>query len=354
MKGIIFLLAVGFLVLVSCSDVKQTIMESFKNSPPKDLFKVFHYVFEKKYELNSEEGVRRYRIFKENLKKIEEVNSQDLPYKFGVNQFADLTNEEFRTFYLMNPIKKMRMSADNIRFLSEEGYFDSHADEDSSEGPLVQLTPLDHSSLYLGARDQGGCGSCWTYATTGVVEGAVSKKTGVKAYLSTQQLVDCDTGNYGCNGGNYFPSFTYVKANGIVNDSAYPYKAVQGSCKIPTTAVRTKITAFNFCTNYSSTTSQRCTVDKVYALLTNGPVAVGIDGNAIGYYTSGIFVGACSEDNHAVILVGYGLTSSGSEYWIVRNSWGTSWGMQGYIRIARNDKNVNSCYVNNEAYGVTV
>ena len=173
-------------------------------------------------------------------------------------------------------------------------------------------------------------------------------------YLSTQQLVDCDTNNGGCNGGNYSWAFTYVKNTGVVDDSAYPYKAAKNTCSIPSLSTRQKIKSYNYCTNYSNYSTRYCTESKVFANLALGATAVGIDGNILAYYESGVFDATCSEDNHAVILVGYGVSEFGSEFFKIRNSWGTDWGESGYVRIARNDSNNHSCFVTNESYTITL
>jgi hypothetical protein len=351
--------------LISCSvDVKKTIMDSFMNAPKKEMFKVFHFLFEKKYELNSEEALRKYKVFKSNMKIIEETNSKDLPYKFGVNQFTDLTPEEFKSMYLMDPNKKKNMLHDTINNLrSDEGsadYFDLNADRDDDIVQTVKTdeiinlgayTPLDWRSLFLLPRDQGECGSCWSFAITGVVEAMHARKSGVRAYLSTQQLVDCDSNNGGCNGGDFYYASNYVKSKGIMREADYKYTASKGTCKYTTRKPLRRILSYQFCSNYWGT--NRCSPDKVYSLLRNGPLMVGIDGGqGLQYYSSGIFTATCSEDNHAVILAGYGV-ENGTEYWLVRNSWSPSWGESGYVRVKRNDTS-NSCFVTNEAYGITV
>jgi C1A family cysteine protease len=314
MKGIqLFKSIIGLLVLltiVSCSvDVKRAILDTFKNAPKKEMFKVFHFLFEKKYELNSEEAIKRYKIFKSNMKIIEETNAKNLKYKFGVNQFTDLTPEEFKRKYLMDAKMKKGMLTETIKNLrSEEGspdYFDLNADrEDEKVEESIDFgafTPVDWRKLFLAPRDQGACGSCWTFATTAAVEAAYALKSNVKEYLSTQQMVDCDTANYGCNGGNYTPAVNYVKLKGLMRDVDYPYKAIKSKCRYTTTKPNKKIISYNYCSNYST---KSCTTNFVYGLLAKGPLMVGVDGTVIQYYESGIFTEACEEDNHAVVLVG--------------------------------------------------
>ena len=122
-------------------------------------------------------------------------------------------------------------------------------------------------------------------------------------------------------------------------------------CKYNQALAGTKIVGFSFCSNYSSRWQSKCSVDKVYNLLSSGPLSVGIDASpeAFIYYESGIFDAPCSVNNHAVILVGYG-TVNGKAYWIIRNSWSNQWGENGNVRVARNDDNKSSCFVTAEAW----
>ena len=364
MKAVkLIILSLTMLSMASCStEIQRAIMKNFEQKPTKEFFKVFHFVHEKEYELNSEEGIKRYKNFKANIKIIKETNAKNLSYTLGVNKFADMTVEEFKQKFLQNPEAKKKDMMNTIRNLREEGFFDKFADEDDEKlfdhneerATVGAFTPIDWTSSFGSPRDQGACGSCWTFAATGVLESYRNRKNAnIGSYLSTQQLVDCDTSNNGCNGGDFYYAFTYIKNNGIVDESSYKYKAAVGTCSIPSTAARTKISRFSFCSNYWSYTTYQCTEDKSYATLTKGPSAVGIDGSAIMFYESGIFSDACSEDNHAVIMVGYGI-ENGVEFYKIRNSWSSSWGENGYIRIARNKSNVNSCYVTNESYTVTL
>ena len=250
--------------LISCSeDVKTTIMDSFMNAPKKEMFKVFHFLFEKTYELNSEEALKKYKVFKSNLKIIEETNAQDLPYKLGVNQFADLTPEEFKSMYHMDPDQKKTMLTDTIKNLrSDEGsadYFDLNADREEESVQSVKTdeiinqgayTPIDWRSLFAPVTRKGSCGSRWVYGTTGVVEAMHAKKSGVKKTLSNQQLVDCVSWDTGCSAGSYEPALKYILKNGLMNEVDYPYKGVKETCKMNTTKPLSKILSYQFCSNW--------------------------------------------------------------------------------------------------------
>ena len=261
-----------------------------------------------------------------------------------------MTPEEFKENYLMNPEIRKTMLTKTIRYLRDSGDFDfdKYADEEDSD--FTAFTPIDWRKLLKVPRDQGNCGSCWTFATAGVVEGAVAKKYGKNDYLSTQELVDCDKRNNGCNGGIFDGAFAYAVKSGLSLEVNYPYKGKQGICKVPASKTKYRLASFTYCSNYTS--DKMCTEEIAYKNLSKGPTAVGIDGSVIQLYKSGIFSGGCEEDNHAVVVVGWG-SSFGQEYWIVRNSWSTSWGEAGHIRIARNTANNYSCFVANESWSVT-
>ncbi len=170
-----------------------------------------------------------------------------------------------------------------MRNLREEaGFFDKFADVDDENNQSKEesvsvgaYNPIDWTFSFGQARDQGSCGSCWSFATLGVIESFKNRKNNkVGDYLSTQQLVDCDRANRGCNGGVYDSSFNYVKKNGVVDESAYTYKGIKSNCNIPNSA-RTRISSFSYCSNYSSI--QKCTEDKAYKYLESGPLSVGIE-----------------------------------------------------------------------------
>ena len=186
-------------------------------------------------------------------------------------------------------------------------------------------------------KDQGNCGSCWAFSTTGSVEGANQLATGTLTAFSEQYLVDCaKNGNYGCDGGEMTNALTWVKKHGIPTEAAYPYTARDGRCK---KKVKTQkvISGWKSVQKHSAAALQA-------AVLTN-PISIGIQADQILSYNSGIFNNpACKTQlDHGVLLVGYGVQGN-KKYWLVKNSWSTSWGEQGYIRFERDDnKKINVC-----------
>uniref|UniRef100_A0A914VI13 Cathepsin L-like n=1 Tax=Plectus sambesii TaxID=2011161 RepID=A0A914VI13_9BILA len=188
-------------------------------------------------------------------------------------------------------------------------------------------------------KNQGKCGSCWAFSATGALEGQTKRKTGRLVSLSEQNLVDCSGsyGNKGCKGGWMERAFQYVINNGGINtENAYPYEGIQSQCRFTRQFVGAVANGFVRIQRGNEGLLQ-------YAVATAGPVAVAIDASpkSLHLYKGGIYYEpACSSVKltHAVLVVGYG-SENGKDYWLVKNSWGTTWGDRGYIRMARNQGN---------------
>jgi len=241
----------------------------------------------------------------------------------GHNQFSDLTSDEFR--------ERVGLNKGVPEFFKSEG---------TGMRPLHQIRASLPSSIdwvtkgaVTDVKDQGSCGSCWSFSTTGCMEAAYFLKTGSLASFSEQQLVSCDTNDSGCNGGLMDNAFEWIQDNGgIFTEDDYPYTSSTG------TISRCKST----CTEVSGTTPKSCTdvSESELALesaVSQQPVSVAIEADQLGFqlYSSGVFTGRCGTSlDHGVLAVGYG-TDSGTDYWKVKNSWGSSWGESGYIRLER-------------------
>ena len=266
-----------------------------------------------KYETMFEESYRE-RIFLENLAKIKLHNAnQYKTYEMGVNQFSALTQEEFVQQYLGTIVPTENM------IVAEEVEDIIVGDVDwVSQGAT---TPI---------KNQGQCGSCWAFSTTGALEGLSKIGYGTLQSFSEQQLVDCSSsyGNQACNGGLMDNAFKFVKDHGIVHEDEYPYKAVKQACA--KTGGAFKISGFTDIKNCNDLASA----------LTGRPVSVAVDATNWSAYKTGVFNNCATKLNHGVLLVGVTTDS-----WRVKNSWGTSWGETGFIRLARG----NTCGICNVA-----
>merc|ERR1712224_539729 len=199
-------------------------------------------------------------------------------------------------------------------------------------------------------KDQGHCGSCWSFGTTGGIEGAWQISTGSLTSVSEQQLVDCSKKNLGCNGGNAAWALNYEKGVDLATEESYPYKAIKGSCQteyetaipkggiIGHKSVGANFAIFNI----------PATVADMMSAVQQQPVSIAIQADQKNFqlYNKGVLTEGCGQHlDHAVLAVGYG-TEEGNDYWLVKNSWGTSWGMSGYIKIG---SATNQCGVLNQA-----
>jgi len=241
-----------------------------------------------------------------------------------MNKFADLTATEFVERYTGLNSKQIEFSPQDLKAPQSHVFLSLPASVDWRTAGVVTAV-----------KDQGQCGSCWAFSTTGAVEGAWAIKTGKLVSLSEQQLVDCDKTNYGCNGGWPVDAMAWlIKNGGSDTEASYPYTAKGGWCKSGVPGGN--ITTYKQIPKGSESDLQSATANI-------GPVSVCIDASNTSFqlYKSGVYVEPkCNPNNldHAVLVVGYG-TESGKDYWLVKNSWGTSWGESGYIKMLRNGNN---------------
>ncbi|CAH1163486.1 unnamed protein product [Phaedon cochleariae] len=285
----------------------------------------------KTYKSALEESVR-YSIFQNNLRKIEDHNARydsgEETYYLGTTIFADMSTEEFKAM-LKRQMKKRPALDDALKH------------EYDPENKLPESVDWRKEGAVTPVQNQGHCGSCWAFSATGSLEGQHAIKNNVTTLLSSQQLLDCSTsyGNGDCNkGGEMTYAFDYVKDNGIEPASKYPYEGVQQSCRYTASETIVKVASYVELEKGNEDSLKDAVANK-------GPVSVGIDGDTIQLYLGGIFSSIlCSHDlNHGVLVVGYGTEKvlfSNTDYWIVKNSWGSGWGEDGYMKVKRNAKSM--------------
>jgi hypothetical protein len=277
--------------------------------------------FGKCADFSAEEHVNRASIYADNVAYIDAHNAKfaagKSTFDMGVNEFSALTHEEFKAINL-GPKMPLRNQT-NIEILPIVKNL--AGTEDSVDWRAKgAVTPV---------KNQGQCGSCWSFSTTGSTEGRVQIATGKLISLSEQQLMDCSTaeGDHSCQGGLMDDAFQYIiKNGGIDTEEDYPYQMRNEACNTEKEARHAAtITAFK--------DVERNNEAQLAAAVAQGPVSVAIeaDQRAFQSYRSGILSAACGTKlDHGVLVVGYG-----DGYWIVKNSWGASWGMDGYIQLAR-------------------
>uniref|UniRef100_A0AAY5KF08 Cathepsin H n=1 Tax=Esox lucius TaxID=8010 RepID=A0AAY5KF08_ESOLU len=288
-------------------------------------FKLWMSQFGKVYDID--EYYHRLQIFFENKMRIEYHNKGNHKFTMGLNQFSDLTFDEFkRSFLLTEPQNCSATKGSHV----------------SSNGPYPDSIDWRKKGNYVtDVKNQGPCGSCWTFSTTGCLESVTAIATKKLLQLSEQQLVDCAQAfnNHGCKGGLPSQAFEYIKYNkGLMTEGDYPYTAKDGTCKfkadLAAAFVKDVINITKVSTLMStivlSKLEQESDVSFVYvkncSRKCHPPFHL--------CYCSKVCHNTTDTVNHAVLAVGYG-EDNGTPYWIVKNSWGTNWGMKGYFFIER-------------------
>ncbi|KAF7653878.1 hypothetical protein LDENG_00077450 [Lucifuga dentata] len=283
------------------------------------------------------EDVRRRELWEKNLLLITIHNleaSMGLhTYDLSMNHMGDLTQEEIFQFYatLTPPTDLQR---------------EPQAFVGTPSAPLPESVDWRQQGYVTRVTNQGSCGSCWAFSAVGALEGQLAKTTGKLVELSPQNLVDCSSryGNKGCNGGFMHQAFRYIIDNhGIDSEACYPYRGVQQVCHYNPSCRAANSSSYRILPQGSEMALQQ-------AVATVGPISVAIDATrpTFHFYHSGVYNDPyCSQRvNHAVLAVGYGKLN-GQDYWLVKNSWGTTFGDQGYIRMSRNKG--NQCGITNYA-----
>jgi len=282
-------------------------------------FAGFKHSHSKQYTDAFEESYRK-GIFAANIAKINQHNEEfargEATWKMAVNHLADLTHDEFMEMNKMM-IPDMPKAQGNYKMEAES----MAGDVDWRDSGYVS-----------DVKDQGQCGSCWAFGAIASLEAAHYEKNGALVQMSEQQLVDCDTRNSGCNGGWYDTAWKYIQGEGGVETTRdYPYAGRDNTCKAGNNDFIATVSGCYggpnfFCDNHGLVGDEA----ELKKMLNDRPIAVAVDATPFQFYSSGVLdCRSFHSLNHAVFAVGY----SGSDYWIIKNSWGASWGESGYVKI---------------------
>jgi cathepsin F len=313
------------------------------------VFTEFTKQYQRSYAEGSAEYLYREKLFNENLMRLKEEQENSPTSVHTVNRFSDLTRDEFMKGYTgykpLSPsdITRICLSGTVPPLMDTENLPPSF-DWRTHSPPVV--TPV---------KDQGGCGSCWTFSSIGNIEGQYALKGNPLTSFSEQSIVDCSKGcithmgshvcNQGCGGGWQFVAFSDMIPLGIPTEASYPYIGRDGKCKLPGT-IKSVATIVNY-TCITPPDGTGADEDQMAAwLVANGPMAFAMDVSTLGSYSHGVFnPKRCNTTalDHALVIVGYG-TDTGLDYWIIKNSWGAGWGEKGYLRLV---KGRAACGVNN-------
>jgi len=301
-------------------------------------FEAFTADFAKSYESDAVRA-KAAEAFAANLKKIE-LHNGAVPapsWVMGVNDYTDMTAEEFKAVKMGR--SKPTAFEHNKLTAEEQANFELHHANDVAISQLPNSVDWRTKGVVTPVKNQGGCGSCWAFSTAETIESHLAIKYGKLLELSEQEFVDCVPnpnkcgGTGGCDGATQWLGFKYAAANGVTTETSYPYTAQTQKCKLADKKTVGNVSDYVRlpANNYSALMN---------AVVNVGPIAISAAAEPWQMYERGVFKSKCNADvDHAIQLVGYG-TDEGAfghsqDYWLVRNSWGASWGEKGYIRIER-------------------
>lgn len=328
----------------------KQVMEHIETQPTKTMFKLWHYAFNRDYDINSEIGLQKYKIFKDNVKFIKEENAKNLGYTLGLGPFTDRTFEDVEKNILTYKPKDLP-APEEIARRRKMSWFDDMVDEEENVVPVpkknkknnkkalktegdrddnnddfndeMEFVSKDWTDTWGYVKKQGDCGSCWAFAAIATVEAqAIAKGFTVTKY-SEQQLIDCDKISNGCEGGNKEYAFIYIKEFGLMAEEDYKYKEKNQTCKYQGKKVVLE-THFDYC----SFSYYLCTDKILKEMISKGPYATCVmaDKLIVNYSKGRLRAMKCHTCNHAVTVTQLDYAEGIIKF---RNSWGEEWGENG-------------------------
>jgi len=294
----------------------------------KEAFVSFMQKYNKVYS-SPAETQERFAVFQANLARISGMNAVSRSARYGVNQFADLSQEEFKQTILMKePFLGPSQRDHSVLPDFTEAAAPLPANFDWRDNKKSVVTPV---------KDQGQCGSCWAFSATEAIESAWALAGNTLASLAPQQIVDCDVGNgdEGCDGGDTPTAYEYViKAGGLESEADYPYTGEDDQCAFKKQEVVGVISNWTYITTSKNETQMQ------YGLIAKGPLSICVEADSWQFYEYGVITDFCyNQLDHCVLITGFqdykdwdGITY---QVWNIRNSWGASWGESGYLYVER-------------------
>jgi hypothetical protein len=349
-------LLITFPVIYSQDNIHKQLIDLISTQPTKQQFKLWHYIFDRPYDINSTLGLEKYRTFKENLNLIKKTNEENLGFKLGLGPFTDLSFKEFLSIY-SRPIDLVNEGSLIDTTISKKS-FDQLVDEDEEleANSLNQDTYINWNYLWPeGARAQENCGGCWAFAAIGALEAKVRiTKKDLSLLLSVQQLLECNRTltNRGCDGGNVWFAMKYLKDPniGVSLDKDYPYDGMNplNPCKSSVPSY-VQVVEYEKCDKFSPL----CTNAILNNFLKIAPYASSLKlDSRFQHHQSGVYsfdtTINCKFTDHAVLVTHY---DPNKNIISIKNSWGRKWGENGFALI--NTSVQSACGLLDSAYVVT-
>jgi len=274
---------------------------------------------------------RLFTVYQENYQIVHA--NKNTGYTLELNKYATMTKAQFKSTFL---------TIDPQDLVSLQGSFLSSASPTTNSNISLKAAPSTYDwrnhGAVTGVKDQGTCGCCWAFSTAAIIEGAYAIKYGQAIQFSEQQLLSCDSSNNGCNGGNMINGLGYIQnAGGIARSSAISYVGSRQQCTFTSSLAVARVSGSKQINGDAASIKQ--------ALVNYGPLGAAVDSTNLQFYSNGIYT--CSGNvnvNHAITIIGYGADSQGT-YWIIKNSWGTNWGMNGYFYLREGQCGINTYIV---------